>query len=61
MKFYKTRENNIINLEEVTMIYRDPETLTYRVAFRSGVTYEMPEITQEDISKFMEYNDYLLD
>lgn len=61
MKFYRTKENNVINLDEVTLVYRDPETDIYMVAFRSGLTYEMPEITEEDIDKMMEYNNYFID
>ena len=61
MKFYKTKENNIINLDQVTCIYRDPEDGTYRIAFTSGLTYEMPEITEKDIDRLMDYNDYLID
>ena len=61
MKFYRTKENNLVNLEEAMMIYRDPETELYRVAFKNGTTFEMPEIDKEDIDRIMEYNDYLID
>ena len=60
MKFYQTKENNVINLEEVTLIYRDPDTNIYRVSFTNGMTYEMPEITETDIENFMEYSNYLI-
>ena len=44
MKIYRTKENNLINLEQVTMIYKDPDDGGYRVSFTSGITYEMPEL-----------------
>ena len=60
MKFYRTKEDNLINLEEVTMIYKDPETRNYHVSYTNGITYEMPEIDTSDIEKIMDYNDYLI-
>ena len=60
MKLYKTKENNIINLEQVTLIYRSPETGVYNVSFTNGMTYEMPEIGDEDISNIMEYNNHFI-
>lgn len=60
MKLYRTKENNVINLEEVTFIYKDPADLGYRVAFTNGITYEVPEITEDDIENLMEYNNYVL-
>ncbi len=60
MKFYRTKENNLINLEKVATIYKDPDTLTYMVAYSGGNTYEMPELTGEDIDRIMAYNDYLI-
>ncbi len=60
MKLYCTTENNVINLEQVTLIYKDPETGGYRVSFTNGITYEMPELRESDINKIMEYNDYLI-
>lgn len=42
------------------MIYRDPDSESYRVAFKNGPTFEIPEITEEDIDRIMEYNDYLI-
>ena len=43
MKIYRTKEDNLINLEQVTLIYKDPDDGGYRVSFTSGITYEMPE------------------
>ena len=60
MKLYRTKENNLINLEEVTLIYKDPLDGGYRVSFTNGITYEMPEIDEDDIARIMEYNDYLI-
>ena len=56
MKIYRTKENNLINLEQVTMIYKDPDDGGYRVSFTSGITYEMPELDLADIEKIMDYN-----
>jgi hypothetical protein len=60
MKIYRTKEDNLINLEQVTLIYKDPDDGGYRVSFTSGITYEMPELDQEDIERIMDYNDYLI-
>ena len=60
MKLYRTKENNIINLEQMATIYRSPETGTYHVAYVSGTIYEMPELDKDDINRIMEYNDYLI-
>ena len=60
MKFYQTKEKNLINLEQVTLIYKGPEKDTYFVSFTNGITYEMPELTMDDIKKIMDYNDYLI-
>jgi hypothetical protein len=60
MKLYRTKENNLINLEQVTLIYKDPDDGGYRVSFANGITYDMPEIEEDDIDKIMEYNDYLI-
>lgn len=61
MKFYRTKEENLINLEEVETIYKDPETEFYRVAYKSGHTYEMPELDVSDIDRIMEYNNHFID
>ena len=61
MKLYRTKENNLINLEQVTVIYKDPTDNSYRVSFSNGITYDMPEIDEDDVEKIMEYNDYLID
>ena len=60
MKLYRTKEDNLINLEQVTLIYKDPDDGGYRVSFANGITYDMPEIEEADIDKIMEYNDYLI-
>lgn len=60
MKLYRTREDNIINLENITMIYRDPETDLYVVSTVDGKMYQMPEIEKDDIERIMEYNDFLI-
>ena len=60
MKIYRTKEDNLINLEQVTLIYKDPDDGGYRVSFTNGITYEMPELDQEDIERIMDYNDYLI-
>ena len=61
MKLYRTKEKNLINLDEVTLIYKDPVDGGYRVSFTNGITYDMPEIEEADIDRIMEYNDYLID
>lgn len=61
MKLYRTKEDNLINLEQVTTIYKDPEDGGYRVSFTNGITYDMPEITEDDIDRIMEYNNHLID
>ncbi len=60
MKLYRTKENNLINLEGVTIIYKDPNDGGYRVSFANGITYEVPDIDENDIARIMEYNDYLI-
>ena len=54
------KEDNLINLEQVTLIYKDPDDGGYRVSFANGITYDMPEIEEADLDKIMEYNDYLI-
>ena len=61
MKLYRTKENNVINLEQVAMIYKSPETGTYHVSFTNGITYEMPELDVSDIDRFMDYNNHFID
>ena len=60
MKFYQTKENNVINLEQMTTIYKNPATETYNISYVSGITYEMPELDEEDIDRIMEYNGHLI-
>lgn len=60
MKLYRTKEDNVINLEQVAFIYRPPLVESYFVACTNGLTYEVPELGEEDIDKIMEYNDYLI-
>lgn len=63
MKLYETKDKNIINLENVTMIYKSPGEDTYKVATISGYTYELlPDTFNEtDIQRIMNYNDYFID
>lgn len=67
MKFYRTKESNIINLEAdkdgvgIEMIFKDPVTGYYRIAYVSGHTYEVPELDESDIDRLMEYNNYFID
>lgn len=61
MKFYRTKENNLINLEQTLTIYRDPETGLYRVVYKEGPTIEMPELDVSDIDRIMEYNNHFID
>ena len=61
MKLYKTKMGNVVNLDQVTTIYKDPETLEYRVSFTSGLTVEMPDLDETDIANIMDYNNYLID
>jgi hypothetical protein len=60
MKLYRTKENNVINLEQLTTIYKNPETGTYNISYVSGITYEMPELDVEDINRIMEFSNYLI-
>ena len=60
MKFYRTKEGNLINLEQVTLLYRDPESGSYRVSTTDGRIFEMPEITEDDIDKIMSYNNFFI-
>ena len=62
MKLYRTKENNVINLEKVEFIYKDPEHPEYyRVHYESGYTFEIPELDEDDIDRIMEYNNHLID
>lgn len=61
MKFYRTKEDNLINLEQVALIYRDPESGGYRVSCTNGITYDMPEIDIDDINRLMDYNNFFID
>lgn len=64
MKFYRTKENNIVNIGDevgVEMIFKDPVTGYYRIAYKSGHTYEVPELDETDIDRLMEYNNYFID
>ena len=65
MKLYRTKENNIINLGDdqvgLEMIFKDPVTGYYRVAYTSGHTYEVPELDESDIDRLMDYNNYFID
>ena len=61
MKIYRTKEDNLINLEQVTLIYKDPDDGGYRVSFTSGITYEMPELDLADIERIMDYGEIFKD
>ena len=61
MKFYRTRTNTLINLEEVTMIYRDPETSDhYLMLTNKGTVCELRDFNEEDVERIMDYNDYFI-
>ena len=62
MKFYRTTNNTLINLEKVTLIYKNPNPKdnTYHVATDEGKIFEVPELKDEDIDRIMAYNDYLI-
>ncbi len=60
MKLYRTKENTVINLDGVTMIFKNTGGEGYHVAFNNGVHYDVPELTEEDIDKIMSYNDYFI-
>ncbi len=60
MKLYRTKQNNVINLEEVTLIYKDKGTGTYSVVFKNMQDYSVPELDEEDIANIMEYNNFLI-
>lgn len=61
MKFYRTKENNLINLEKVIMVYRQGETGPYSVVYENGQDYYVPELDDEDIDRIMEYNNHFID
>lgn len=61
MKFYRTKNNTVLNLEKITVIYKSPEDGTYNVATDEGKIFEVPELTDDDIDRIMEYNNYLID
>ena len=60
MKLYRTTNNTVINLEKVTLIYKDPQDGTYNVATDEGKIFEVPELQDEDIDRIMDYNNYLI-
>ena len=60
MKLYRTKKDNIINLEQLTTIYKNLETETYHVSYVNGITYEIPELDKDDVDRIMKYNDYLI-
>ena len=60
MKLYRTKEDNLINLEQVATIYKNQDNGMYHVSCTNGITYELPEIGPDDIEKIMDYNDYLI-
>ena len=60
MRLYRTKNNNVINLDEIAMIRVDDgwSRKDYQVVLPSGQTVYVPELTEEDIDRIMEYNDY---
>lgn len=61
MKLYRTKENNIINLDQVSVIYKDPIVGDYRIQAGNGTIFEFPELSKEDIDKMMEYNNFFIE
>ena len=60
MKLYRTKSNNVINLDEITLIYKDKDTGIYSVVFKNKQDYSVPELTEEDIENILDYNNYLI-
>lgn len=52
---YKTKKGNLINLEQVSMIYVDSEWTDkrYKVITSSGNHIPLPELTEEDIDEMV--------
>ena len=55
MILYKTKANNIINLDQVSVIYVDPDWTDkrYKVVTSGGDCIPFPELTEEDIEEIM--------
>ena len=60
MKFYRTEKDNLINLEEVAMIYKGGPDEPYTVALKNGKEYSVPELGIEDVDHIMDYNAYFI-
>lgn len=61
MKLYRTAKDNLINLDDVTEIYRSNDQSPYTVIYKGGRVRTVPELTVEDIDNIMDYNNYLID
>ena len=55
MILYKTKANNIINLDQVSVIYVDSDWTDkrYQVVTPGGEHIYFPELTEEDIEEIM--------
>ena len=61
MKLYRTAKDNLINLDDVTEIYRSNDQSPYTVIYKGSRVRTVPELTVEDIDNIMDYNNYLID
>ena len=62
MKLYRTKSNSVINLEEVTLIHRNPdEGDGYFMLANNGRICELVDFSEEDIDRIMEYNNHFID
>ena len=55
MILYKTKANNIINLDQVSVIYVDPDWTDkrYKVVTSGGDHIPFPELTEDNIEEIM--------
>jgi len=62
MILYKTKANNIINLDRVSVIYVDPDWTDkrYRVVTSGGDRIPFPELTEEDIENISKLDNTLV-
>ncbi len=61
MKLYRTSKDNLINLDDISEIYRATDQSPYTVIYKGGRASTVPELTVEDIDNIMDYNNYLID
>lgn len=61
MRFYRTKKGNLINLEEVVMVYRENDSSSYSVVFKNKNDYYVPELDDDDIDRIMDYNNHFID